>query len=392
MVVGVGFFSFVALGMPGGLLNVAWSPAIRETFGLSLDAVGLMYLASTLGYCLASSATGRLTARLGMARLLVASSVFGALGLLGIAIAPGWGVLLGLSLLTGAGGGILDGGMNIYFAASFGPRLMNWLHACFGIGATIGPWLMTAILKGGGSWRWGYGVAALLYAVLTALLLLTARRWRMGREAASSTGPRTAAARETLRLPFVWLGIGLFMVYTGLEVSAGQWSFSLFTDARGVALDVAGMWVGIYWGSFTVGRILFGAIVEKVRAEVLIRLCIGVEALAALLLWWSPVPMAGFLALALFGFAHSPIFALMITYTQERLGPVHAPNAIGLEVGAAGVGVGVLPGLAGVLAEKLGLEIVPWFLLAGSLAMLLLYEAIQSQRPAAQPAPVPQAD
>jgi fucose permease len=159
-----------------------------------------------------------------------------------------------------------------------------------------------------------------------------------------------------------------------------------------VPLDVAGMWIGIYWGSFTVGRILFGAIVEQVRPAVLIRLCMGGEALAALLLWWSPVPLAGFLALALFGFAHSPIFALMITYTQERLGPVHAPNAIGLQVGAAGAGVGVLPGLAGVLAARLGLETVPLFLLAGSLMMFLLYEAIQRQRPVVQPAPVPHTD
>src|SRR3712207_5699499 len=187
----------------------------------------------------------------------------------------------------------------------------------------------------------------------------------MGREAAGSTRPQTAATGETIRLPFVWLASGLFMLYTGLEVSAGQWSFSLFTDARGVALDVAGVWIGIYWGSFTVGRILFGAIVEQVQPAVLIRLCMGIEALAALLLWWSPVPIAGFLALALFGFAHSPIFALMITYTQERLGPVHAPNAIGLQVGAAGAGVGILPGLAGVLAGRLGLGTGSLFLPGG---------------------------
>jgi len=85
---------------------------------------------------------------------------------------------------------------------------------------------------------------------------------------------------------------------------------------------------------------------------------------SALLLGWRLLDGAGFVPLALFGFSLSPIFALMITRTQEQLGPVHAPNAIGLQVAAAAAGVGVLPGLAGVLADRWGLEVIPAFLLA----------------------------
>jgi fucose permease len=269
--------------------------------------------------------------------------------------------------------------MNIYFAANFGPRPMNWLHACFGIGATLAPLAMTAILQSGGSWRLGYGLALFFYGALTILFVLTRGRWRRVSGVASAAQPRTATAGETLRLPLVWLGIALFMLLTGLEVSAGQWSFPLFTESRHVSIKDAGRWVGIYWGSFTVGRLFFGAIVPWIRPVTLIRVCIAGMALGAVLLGWNPRPSVGFGGLALLGFALSPLFALMITRTQERLGSVHAPNAIGLQVGAAGLGVGLLPGLGGVLAQHLGLEIVPAFLLSLTALLFLLHEGASSR-------------
>jgi predicted MFS family arabinose efflux permease len=141
-----------------------------------------------------------------------------------------------------------------------------------------------------------------------------------------------------------------------------------------------------------VGRIFFGAIVTWIRPAALIRLCIAGMALSAALLGWNPQPGVGFLGLALLGFALSPLFALMITRTQERLGPALAPNAIGLQVGAAGLGVGLLPGLGGVLAERLGLEFVPAFLLSLTALLFLLHEATNARWVGVQSGVVPLPD
>ena len=50
----------------------------------------------------------------------------------------------------------------------------------------------------------------------------------------------------------------LFLVYTGTEVTAGQWLFSLLTESRGFAAGTAGAAVATYWGALTVGRVVFG--------------------------------------------------------------------------------------------------------------------------------------
>jgi fucose permease len=184
----------------------------------------------------------------------------------------------------------------------------------------------------------------------------------------------------TLRLPIVWLCVGMFLAYAGLESSASQWAPSLFYDSRGVAETLAGYWVAIYLLSFTAGRIVFGFIVDRFKTVSMIRLCLAGVVAGLLLWWWNPTVELGFVGLLLFGFTLAPIFALMITSTQDRLGPHHAPNAIGFEVAAASFGAGVLPGLAGVLAKNMSLEIVPPFLLVFGIVMTVFYEAIISPR------------
>src|SRR5207253_11444498 len=108
---------------------------------------------------------------------LLGSNVLIVAGLAGYAAAPEWGVMVGCAVLAGLGAGAIDAGINAYAAAHFSPRLVNWVHACYGVGATTGPLTMTAALAAGHSWRWGY---ALLGAVLAGMAVgfgLTVRLW-----------------------------------------------------------------------------------------------------------------------------------------------------------------------------------------------------------------------
>jgi fucose permease len=379
-VVSIAFFSFILLGMPGAMIGVAWSPHMRETFDQSRYAVAYMLFASSSGYFAASFLSGWLMARLPPANLLILSCGVAAASLAGYAFAPSFAIIVLAALFSGAGAGILDGGMNVYFAAHYGPRLMNWLHACFGIGSTLAPLLINLILDSDASWRIGFAVVSAGYLVTAILFFVTRPHWRnltvgVGSEA-DAPKIQHATAVSTLKLAAVWLGIILFIAYAGMELSAGQWAFSLFHEERGVGESLARFWVSLYWGSFTVGRIVFGIIVHQVKPHTLIRGCFVGIALGMLLVWWNPNDAASFGGLVIYGFMLAPIFALMITNTQERLGPVHAPNAIGFQVAASSFGAGGIPALIGIIAEETGLEILPPFLLVLLAVMVAAYFAI----------------
>jgi len=379
LLIGIAYSSFVLLGLPNGSLGVAW-PSIRESFGISLDAMGTLLTAVTIGYILSSFNSGRIVARFGIGPLLLATSIASGVGLLGYAVAPAWWVMVLSGLLAGMGAGAVDAGMNLYVAANYKTRHMNWLHACFGIGVTLGPALMTTLLDLGQSWRWGYVIIVLLQGLLAAFLGLTLDRWQSAEPTQTEAHPGSPAGKvrsvDTLRLPLAWLGIAIFIMHTGIEFAAGQWAYSLFTEARSVAPSTAGLWVSIYWGSLTVGRLFLGAVADRVGVVALLRMCIVGIILGSALVWWNVADPVSFLGLALIGFSLAPLFPSLISSTPRRVGAAHAANAIGFQVAAGSVGVALLPGFAGVLAKSLGLEIVGPFLFAASIVLLLLHEAI----------------
>jgi len=137
MLLGIAFLAFVSLGLPDGVLGVAW-PSIRGTFALPISQLGALLFAAMGGYLASSFSSGAVVARIGVGRLLLASSVVMVASLLGSALAPGWRVMLACGVLAGLGAGAIDAGINGYAAAHCSARTVNWLHACYGVGATLG--------------------------------------------------------------------------------------------------------------------------------------------------------------------------------------------------------------------------------------------------------------
>ena len=137
LIIAIAFGIFVLLGIPEGMFGVAW-PSIRETFGLPLDALTALVFASAGAFMAAGLVCGRLINRFGIGRVLILGSVVRGAGFLGYALSPTWGGVVSSALVFGIGSGLIDAGMNTHFAINYNERLMNWLHASFGIGATIG--------------------------------------------------------------------------------------------------------------------------------------------------------------------------------------------------------------------------------------------------------------
>ena len=373
--VAVAFLAFVSLGLPDGVLGVAW-PSVRHTFGLPVSQLGVLLVTSMVGYLVSSFASGEVVRRVGVGGLLLGSSVIVVASLAGFALATAWGVMVACGLLAGLGAGAIDAGINAYAAAQFPPRWVTWLHACYGVGATLGPLTMTGVLAAGLSWRWGSATIGAALVGMTLLFAATLRLWEAPRDGAQARGPAASAtAAETLRRPAVWMNVVTFFLYTGTEVAAGQWAYSLFTESRGVSPAVAGAWTGADWASLTAGRIVSGAAAGRVSKEVLLRLSLLGAPLAAGLVWSDWRTVVSLVGLAMLGFSLAAIYPMMISATPERVGASYAQQSIGFQVAAAYLGAAAVPGLAGVLARRFGLEVIGPYLFAATLALLVLHEA-----------------
>ena len=362
LLVCLAYTAFISLGLPDGLTGVAW-PSIRATFDLPLDALGALITTATVGYLVSSFSSGRIVARIGVGWLLVLSCLATAISLLGYWGAPLWAVMVGLGLLLGLGGGAIDAGLNTYAAENFSARTVNWLHASFGLGAAIGPILMSGVISAGRSWRLGFLIVGVAQLLLAGCFLLTRKRWRAHPEDGHPVPTASAPLTRTLGLTSAWLSMLLFFLYTGLELCAGQWLYTLLTEARGMQPAPAGIWVSVYWGSLGVGRLLSGVIVAHITVRTLLRLCMFGAMLAVVLLWLHLAPWLSFIAIALLGLSLAPMFPSLISLTPARMGPAHTANAVGFQITAAMSGGAALVGGFGLVADRLGLETLGPFLL-----------------------------
>jgi fucose permease len=374
----IAYIGYILLGIPIGLRGVAWESGTRADFGQPVSALGALILANTISYFVSSALASRLIQRFGLGNALLVSFLLTGLALLGYALSPAWPLMITLGVVVGFGLGFVDAAMNVYFAAHHGPRLMNWLHACFGIGSAIAPLLLNFILAQGGVWRTAYTVVALLYFVLLLVMIVTRTQWTVSRSDESDDS-NPASSRATLTLLIVWVGIFTFFVYGGVEIVPSDWGARLFTAARGIEQVEANNRISLYWFFFTIGRIVFGFIVPYFKAATLMRACMIGIIIGAALLALPPSDSAntlGVIGLLIGAFAMSPLFALLVTTTQEKLGPVHAPHAISFQVAAASAGIGILPAVTGVIAEGTPSAVpIVWILL--SVLLLVLFEVSQ---------------
>jgi fucose permease len=380
------YCAFISLGLPDGLLGVGW-PSMAADLRLSTDTVGVLLFAGTTGYLISSVAAGFSLARLGVGRLLAGSTAMVSVALAGYAISPALGVLAPCALLAGFGGGAIDSGLNAYAAGAFGPKHMNWLHAFFGLGVAIGPLIMTGVLSGGLSWRWGYGLVAGAQALLAIAFAVTARAWARDDSSDARTRgaerPRlTASPRiiETLRMPAVWLSVAAFAVYVGIELATGLWAYLLLTEDRAMDAAIAGLCVSAYWASLFVGRVVQGFTVERLgTARTLLAGLSGMLAGSVLV----AVPGPDWLAVAglmMIGFAAAPVFPLLTLTTADRVGTAHADRVIGMQMAAGGLGGAILPAGVGVLVERIGEYTLGPSLVVLSLVLLTLYAAMTRRR------------
>jgi len=371
------YVAFIALGMPDGLLGVAW-PSIRTGFSIPLDSVGMLLSASVAGYLTSSFLSGPVISRWGIGKVLAISCALTGVALLGYTLVPVWGMMVALGILAGLGAGAIDAGLNSYVAAHFGEGLMQWLHASYGVGVTLGPIIMTVALSTWNSWRVGYRVVGGFQLALATCFVLTLAMWNGRRASAGSDEPKRLTdyktpMAETLRQSRAWLSALLFFLYVGAEVSLGTWTYSLLTESRGIDPEMAGLFAGSYWATFTIGRVVAGLFAKRAGVHLLVQGSLVAAALGAVLLIWNPSELANVLAVALIGFAIAPIFPALMSGTSQRVGMKNAANTIGMQMAASALGTVLITSLLGVLARRFTLEVVPICLVVVFVGLFGLY-------------------
>jgi fucose permease len=291
-----------------------------------------------------------------------------------------------ISFAQGFGAGGIDAGLNTYVAANLKQRQMHWMHACYGMGVTTGPFIMTAGLQAFHNWRAGYMAAGLFQLALAALFIFLfpmkadTRVADKGAQEMKLTDYNTPMAK-TLALAPAWAGMLMFMLCSGAEASLGFWAYSILTESRGVASGIAGVLAGSYYAMFTISRIFSGIYSKYVNSNIIVLGSIAMAFIGSLLLWMKISPVISLAGIIICGFAIAPIYPSLMLGTRIRVGDSHASNTIGMQASAASIGSACIPALLGVLARRVSVEAITGALAVLFIVILFVFIAVMQIKP-----------
>jgi fucose permease len=371
--------AYFCVALPSSTLGLLW-PLIAVSFHQPIAILGILLALGTAATVTASALAARLLARLPVGILLALGTALTAVALVAEAFAPAlWAFAAGM-VVFGLGFGLIDAVVNVHAAHHFGARQINWMHASYGAGATLGPLLATLLLSGGLSWNWVYGILGGAQAILALVFTMTGRAWAAAQPTAASAqrpARRSRAARDRRMPTMAALGALAFVaVENGIESGAGIWGYLFLSQGRGLTHAAAGLALSAYWAMMLLGRIVLGAVAERVGPYRVLGAAVAGVILGCALM---TVPGPGLVAVAgllVVGLAAAPIFPLFTLTTAQRVGPAGSTQQVSLQVAASAVGSAALPAAFGLaIGAFTAAALAPPMLLL-SLSMYALFRVL----------------
>ena len=373
------YIAFIGLGLPDSVLGASW-PTIHLALNVPLENAGILSMMTTAGTICSSFMSGKVTRRFGTGKVTTVSVLMTAIALLGFSMAPSFYTLLVLTLPLGLGAGSVDAALNGYVSLHYEAKHMSWLHSFWGVGATLGPMIMSFFLLKSSGWRTGYLVISLIQLTIVALLFLSLPLWKRFNQkdepsAKEVTQDTVKREKNVYKIPGVKLAITSFFAYCAVEMTTGLWGASFLVQIHHIQNDIAARYSSLFFAGITIGRMLTGFITLKYSFKTIIRGGIF-SMFTGILLLSSGIQVLFIAGFLLIGLGCAPVFPGMIHETPERFGKIHAQTIIGIQMAFAYMGSTFSPAVFGFLAGNGFLPYFPGYLLLFLVVLLGSTESI----------------
>ena len=371
------YLSFISLGLPDALLGAAW-PNMYPQFQVPVSYAGIISMIIALGTIISSLQSDRLTRKFGTGKVTAVSVGITALALWGFSISHSFILLCLWAIPYGLGAGSVDASLNNYVALHYSSKHMSWLHCMWGIGATLGPYIMGAVLTGGATWNTGYRIISVLQIVLTAVLVFSLPKWKGQNTSSGETvHGKALSLKEILAISGAKAVMICFFCYCAIESTTMLWASSYLHLSKGVDAKTAASFAGMFCIGITIGRGINGFIAMKLKDCQMIRMgqaIILTGIIVMILPFGKTVSLIGF---SLVGLGCAPVYPCIIHSTPSHFGAERSQAIIGVQMASAYVGTCLMPPLFGLIANHISIRLLPVYLLILLALMVYMHELLE---------------
>ncbi|HBD67235.1 MAG TPA: MFS transporter [Eubacterium sp.] len=363
LLIAVIYLIFISLGLPDSLLGSGW-PAMHAAFSVPSSYAGYVSMAISFMTIISALLSPMMIKRFHTKWIVIVSIFLTVMALIGFSISTSYAMLFVFAVPYGMGAGAIDASVNHYVANNYSGSVMNFLHCFYGVGAVISPNIMAVALSKA-SWNEGYRWTAYIQIFILLICIISLPLWKKNESDSNKQEEEVAGIREALKRPGVVLTLIAFFAYCSGEATCFLWTSSYFAGVKeGLTDHLIASFGSLIFGGLMLGRLISGFVSNRLGDRMLIRIGIFVEVVGILLVM---IPVASFIPAAIgfviIGTGMGPVYPAIQHMAPTNFGERYSAAVIGLQMASAYIGSTFMPMIFGNIQEKIGIGIMPFYLL-----------------------------
>ena len=372
------YLSFISLGLPDSLLGSVW-PTIYQEFNVPVSYAGAIFMIISAGTIFSSLQSDRLTKLLGTGKVTAFSVLMTAIALWGFSVSSSYWMLILWAIPYGLGAGSVDASINNYVALHYKSHHMSWLHCMWGVGASIGPYIMSFALLNNQGWNMGYRYISILQLGLSIIIMLSLPLWKkqpIVNDTDSIDENRSSkilTLKEIISIPGIKQLMLMFFCYCALEQTTMLWASSYLVLQHGFDLELATSYGSLFFIGITVGRAISGFITLKLNDKQMIYLGQAIILIGVILMILPFTHNISLIGLVIIGLGCAPIYPCIIHSIPSNFGADKSQSIIGVQMASAYIGNLLMPPLFGIIANHISPVLFPVYLLLILIVMVIMH-------------------
>lgn len=377
------YVAFISLGLPDSLLGSAW-PTMSQDLNVPVAWAGGISAVISMFTIVSALLSDRMTLKFGAGKVTAVSVALTAAALAGFSVTSNYWVLLAIAIPYGLGAGGVDAALNNYVAIHYESRHMSWLHCMWGVGASIGPYIMGYALSNKQGWSMGYRYISIFQIGLTAILIISLPLWKQFQNKGNTGQPDSSSVctlpaltlKQIFQIPGAREILFAFFCYSAIEQTSSLWASSYLVLHLGYSSEKAAGFASLFFIGITVGRGISGFITFKLNDSQMIHLGEGIILIGVLAMIFPFGKTIALTGLILIGLGCAPIYPSIIHSTPAHFGADKSQSIIGVQMAFAYIGTCLMPPFFGIIARSIGITLFPIYLGVFLCIMFFMYETV----------------
>lgn len=351
------YLAFISLGLPDSVLGSAW-PEMFKYFDVPVSYASVISIIISCGTIISALMSDKLIKKLSTGLIISISILLTCLALFGFSFSNKFYHLCIFAVPYGLGAGSIDTVLNNYVATHYKSRHMNWLHCFWGIGASVGPLIMSLALTNNLKWTNGYQIIGIIQSIILLIIIASLPLFKKT-EIDDKKDITNLSILKRLRIPGVIFMLFSFISYCGIECIAGLWASSYLVLIKGLDSASSSRFASLFFLGITIGRFISGLFSDKLGDQKMIIIGLVIIFTGVIMIFIPRLQITMIIGLLVLGIGCAPIYPSLVHSTPSLFGKNISQSIISLEMASAYVASTVISPIFGLIVNYFGIHLYP---------------------------------